>query len=261
MLARGYLGRAATTSERFVADPYGAPGARMYRTGDLVRWTRDGRLDFAGRADDQVKIRGFRIELGEITAVLARHEAVAQAAVDVHERAPGDRRIVAYVVPCEDRRARRRAAARARVGEQLPDYMMPAAFVTLDALPMTVHGKLDRRALPVPGDDAWPAQAAGRPPRDELETALCDVLAETLGLAEPSGIDDDFFELGGHSLLLVRLRSRIADATGHDVRIATLFQHPTVAGLAAQLRDGPGPPDPDLSGAPSRMAAALPRLR
>ncbi|SDD25311.1 non-ribosomal peptide synthetase [Actinokineospora iranica] len=228
-LARGYLDRPALTAQRFVADPFGPSGSRMYRTGDLVRYLPDGNLDYVGRADDQVKVRGFRIELGEIAAALSRHESVAQAAVDVREDTPGDKRIVGYVVPRGDLDL---PALRAHLSAALPDYMAPSAFVRLDALPLTAHGKLDRRALPAPE----PAPTGAREPRTPLEATLCAVFAAALGRAEV-GADDNFFDSGGHSLLLVRLRSRIADATGKHVPIADLFTHPSPAALAELLQD------------------------
>ncbi|SKA38482.1 amino acid adenylation domain-containing protein [Marinactinospora thermotolerans DSM 45154] len=233
-LARGYLGRPDTTAERFVADPYGPPGSRLYRTGDLVRRTPDGAIDYVGRADDQVKVRGFRIELGEIAAALGAHPDVGQVAVDTWEAAPGDRRVAAYVVPAGDGGVDP-ALLRAHLARTLPPSMIPAAFVTLDALPLTAHGKIDRAALPAP-DTA--AHEPGRPPRDAAEALLCALYAEVLGLPAV-GADDDFFDLGGHSMLLVRLRALVAEHTGARPRIADLFAHPTPAALAAHIaRDG-----------------------
>nr|WP_156003783.1 non-ribosomal peptide synthetase [Streptomonospora sp. PA3] len=252
-LARGYLHRRGLTADRFVADPFGASGARMYRTGDLVRRMPDGAVDYVGRADDQVKVRGFRVEPGEIAAALSEHPGVAQAAVDTWEAAPGDRRLVAYIIAEPDRRecpgadarpgepggtgaasdAVDAAGLRAHLSERLPDYMVPAAFVPLVSLPLTAHGKLDRAALPAP-DPAALAPPPGREPRDAAEAVLCEVFAEVLG-APFAGADDDFFDLGGHSMLLVRLRSRIEAETGAAVRIADLFANPTPAALAAHL--------------------------
>jgi glyine---[glycyl-carrier protein] ligase len=223
-VAQGYWRRPGLTAERFVADPFAGPGERMYRTGDLARWTHDGVLDFLGRADGQVKVRGFRIELGEIAAVLAESPLVSQTAVIVRDDA-----IVAYVVP---------AGAPPDPGElrghamnTLPSFMIPSAFVVLDALPLGPNGKLDRGALPDPAESHVPV---GRGPRDDREAALCGLFAELLGRG-PIGIDDNFFALGGHSLLITKLVNRIRSDLGAEVSVRTVFQAPTVAGLSAQL--------------------------
>ncbi|MFD6096653.1 amino acid adenylation domain-containing protein [Nocardiopsis flavescens] len=225
-VARGYVGRSDLTSERFVADPYGAEGSRMYRTGDLVRWTPHKEVRFLGRVDGQLKIRGFRIEPVEVEAALAARPGIGRCAVVVREDRPGDKRLVAYVVP-EPGHALDPAALRESMAESLPDYMIPSLFVTMDDLPLTGNGKLDRRALPAPDYGALARSRDAVTPREEL---VCRVFAEVLGL-ERVGVDDSFFDLGGHSLLATRLIGRINDATGMELQVKDLFRAPTVAGL------------------------------
>ncbi|WP_438860845.1 amino acid adenylation domain-containing protein [Amycolatopsis solani] len=220
-LARGYHGRPALTADRFVADPFGPPGERMYRTGDLVRWRPDGQLEYLGRTDDQVKVRGFRIEPAEIEAALTRHEDVAQALVVVRE--DRDKRLVAYTTPSTVDPVRLREFA----ARSLPEYMVPAAIVPLDAFPVTPNGKLDKAALPVPE-----FATRGRAPETALEKTLCEIFAEVLDVAAV-GADDDLFTLGGHSMLLVVLRNRITERLGTELPIAEFFRTPTAAGLAA----------------------------
>ncbi|MFH8620278.1 amino acid adenylation domain-containing protein [Streptomyces sp. NPDC017979] len=226
-LARGYFGQPGLTAERFVADPFGPAGTRMYRSGDLVRRRRDGQLEFAGREDDQVKLRGYRIELAEIEAGLAEHPGVAQTAVVVREARPGDKRLVGYVVPVAADVPPDTDALRLHLAGFLPDYMVPTAFVVLDELPLTSHGKLDRTKLPEP---SYGTEASRRAPRNPREEILCGLFAEALG--RPSvGIDENFFESGGHSLSASRLISRIRSALGFEVSIRDFFDAPTVAEL------------------------------
>ncbi|WP_051944337.1 non-ribosomal peptide synthetase [Streptacidiphilus rugosus] len=246
-LARGYLGHPGLTAERFLPDPFGAPGSRMYRTGDLVRWTHDGELAFVGRTDDQVKIRGFRIEPAEVDAALLIHPAVAQAATTVHQdrSGAGVKRLVSYVVTAADA-VFDAAALRAHASALLPDYMVPAAFVPLAALPKTVNGKVDRRALPEPEFNA--GGGSGLLPADDREQLLCGLFVEVLGAAEVFA-DDDFFMLGGDSILSIQLSSR-ARREGLALGPQDVFTHRTPAGLAAAAAARPAP------GAATRAPAA-----
>ncbi|MFJ1933125.1 amino acid adenylation domain-containing protein [Kitasatospora sp. NPDC088160] len=248
-LARGYLRRPALTAERFVADPYGPPGARMYRTGDLARMRRDGQVEYLGRADGQIKIRGFRIEPGEIEAVLLRHPAIVQAAVLARGAGAEERHLAAYLVT-EDGNAPDLAEVRELLAGQLPDYMIPAAYAVLARLPLNSSGKLDGSALPEPGLRA--ATGRSRAPRDAREAALCALLAEVLGVAEV-GPDDDFFALGGHSLLATRLVSRVRTALGAELPIRAVFESPTAAGLARAVDAGRCRPALTAAARPERI--------
>ena len=228
-VADGYVGRAGLTATRFVACPFGTPGARMYRTGDLVCWGADGQLRYVGRADAQVKIRGYRIELGEIQAALSALDGVEQAVVIAREDRPGDKRLVGYVTGTADA-----VGARAALAERLPAYMVPAAVVVIDALPLTVNGKLDTRALPAP---EYQAVDRYRAPADAVEEILAGIYAQVLGL-ERVGVDESFFELGGDSILSMQVVAR-ARAAGLVFRPRDIFVEQTVARLAGVV-DGLG---------------------
>ena len=231
-LARGYLGRPGLTAQRFTACPFGPPGGRMYATGDLARWTGTGQLEYLGRADEQVKIRGFRIEPGEIETALTAHPAIADAAVIAREDTPGRKHLAAYLIPAPGTTAPASVPPagdlRAYLAATLPDYMIPSAFVTLDVLPLTPGGKLDRRALPDPERDS--ATAGHVPPRTPAEQAIAAIWADVLGL-DRIGVHDNFFELGGDSILSIQIVSRSRQA-GHRFTARDLFTHQTIAELA-----------------------------
>jgi amino acid adenylation domain-containing protein len=254
-VARGYHGRPALTGEKFIPDPFdGEPGARLYRTGDRGRWLADGTLEYLGRMDEQVKIRGFRIELGEIESVLRAHPSVADVAVIAREDAPGDRRIAAYVVPAEGAEADP-AELRAHLKDRLPDYMVPSAFVALEAFPLTPNGKLDRARLPAPGASSV-ERTAYAPPRTPAEVAMAEIWSEVLGV-QPIGIHDDFFALGGHSLLATRVVSRVRQALGMELPLRHLFEAPTIAELCHRL-EGSGPDESAPAIVPVDRSAPLP---
>jgi amino acid adenylation domain-containing protein len=231
-LARGYLNRPELTAEKFVPDPFSLiPGARMYRTGDLVRYRADGNIEFIGRFDGQIKIRGFRVEPGEIEAVLGQHPAIQQAVVVTREESPGDKQLVAYLVaqPASSFDAEK---ARNYLTQKLPEYMIPSAWVLLDKLPLTPNGKLDRKSLPAP---LQPERAEALAiPRNLAEEILANIWSDVLKV-ERVGIYDNFFHLGGHSLLAIQVVSRIRDAFKIDLRIRTLFEAPTIAGIAQHV--------------------------
>ena len=227
-LARGYVGRPGQTSERFVADPFGAAGARMYRTGDLARHAADGSLEFLGRIDQQVKVRGFRIELGEIESILAASAGVEAVVVNVYQTPSDEARLVAYVVGNASH-----VQLRLELKDRLPDYMVPSAFVSLDRLPLTPNGKIDRKQLPAPSIDVG-SERRYRGPRDAREAVLAAIVAEVLRI-ERVGIDDDFFAMGAHSLHMTRLVVKARQMLGIELPLGLVFSHPSVAGLTDSL--------------------------
>ncbi|MBO4208789.1 non-ribosomal peptide synthetase, partial [Micromonospora echinofusca] len=249
-VARGYAGRPALTAQRFVPDPFAADGSRLYHTGDVVRWRSDGVLEFLGRSDDQVKISGFRIEPGEVENTLLDHPAVAGAAVVVDD-APTGRRLVGYVVPATGQPAPTGTQLRAWLTERLPPYLVPAAYVSLAALPLTEHGKLDRAALPAAEAERPDLTVAYRAPRSDTERAVAAICADLIGL-DQVGLDDDFFALGGHSLLAMRLVARVNETFGAEVPLARFLRTPTVACLVTALDSGTpaggSPGEPAASG-------------
>ncbi|MFB8278770.1 amino acid adenylation domain-containing protein [Nocardia colli] len=227
-VGQGYLGQPAATAKRFVADPLATTGSRLYRTGDLVRWHRDGHLEYLGRGDSQMSLRGYRIEVGEVEAALAAHAQVDAAAVRIHSEV-----LVAYVVPTPGAGEPETQSLRLHMAGRLPDYMVPSVYVTLDRLPHTTNGKLDRAALPTPPD----AEFADRPAGTPTEHALARLFAEALEV-ESVGIDDDFFARGGHSLRAARVLNGIREAFGIRWDLRAMFDTPTVAGLAERLDSG-----------------------
>ncbi|WKN18650.1 amino acid adenylation domain-containing protein [Streptomyces sp. JUS-F4] len=252
-LARGYLGRPGLTAGRFVASPY-EPGRRMYRTGDLACWTAAGQLEFVGRADAQIQVRGFRVEPGEIEAALTSHPGVAQAVVLPWETGPGDSRLAAYVVASAGRGAADPHGWREHLGRTLPEHMVPSAFITVDAIPLTVNGKLDRRALPAPD---LSTVAAGRAPRTRQEEILCGVVAELLGVPTV-GTDRGFLSLGGDSIAAVQLVGR-ARRAGLSLTTRDVLGQRSLAGLAAvstPVDTAPGESD-DNAGGPLRLTPGI----
>ncbi|WP_155742123.1 non-ribosomal peptide synthetase, partial [Pseudomonas fluorescens] len=230
-VARGYLNLPQLSSERFIADPfYGKTDARLYKTGDIGRWLPDGTLQYLGRNDDQVKIRGFRIELGEIEAKLAQHEGVNEAAVLVREDVPGEKRLVAYFTQYAPHAMADLDALRTWLLAQLPAFMVPVAYVRLDAMPLTPNGKLNRKVLPAPALEAFITRGY-EAPIGETEITLAQLWAEVLNV-ERVGRHDHFFELGGHSLLAVSLMERMRQE-GMEADVRTLFEQPTLSEYAA----------------------------
>ncbi|MEV1292133.1 amino acid adenylation domain-containing protein [Pseudonocardia sp. NPDC049635] len=255
-VAHGYVGRPGLTAERFVADPHATAGERLYRTGDLVAWNADGTLDYLGRADDQIKIRGHRVEPGEVRSTLEAHPDVSAAVVVAHDSPVAGTRLIAYVTGPHQPTDRSRDLARELhpyLAARLPDHMVPAAVVELDAFPVTANGKIDRRALPEPGPLAT-ASATGRPPRTHTEIALADAFRDILALPDDTelGVDDDFFRLGGHSLLATRLVARINAVLGAGVTLREVFTRPTVAGLAGLA---------EITGSAGTSSAPVPVVR
>jgi amino acid adenylation domain-containing protein len=242
-LARGYFGREDLTRERFVPNPFRGSGSRMYRTGDLARFRADGEIQYLGRIDNQVKLRGFRIELGEIEAVLAKHPSVQAAVVIVREDSPGDKRLVAYVVPSGESVS---AALLQDVARQrLPEYMIPSAFVELPALPLSPNGKINRRLLPVPD---WSSDGEDLvKPRTELESTLVRIWQDVLGVPNV-GVQDNFFDLGGHSIMAARVLNEVKKTTGKDLPFSALFRGATVESLARLIEN-----EPDVEGDPLLM--------
>jgi amino acid adenylation domain-containing protein len=240
-LARGYLNRPGLTAERFIANPFDARGRRMYRTGDLARWRTDGALEYLGRTDHQVKLRGFRVELGEIEARILELPGVLETAVLLREDSPGDQRLVAYFC-CADHVDTRAVdqeqihpsveAFQAHLRDSLPDHMIPAAYVRLQSLPLTLNGKLDRKALPAPKVDAY-ATKVFEAPQGEVEVSLAEIWATVLGV-ERVGRHDNFFKLGGHSLLAITLLERMRQRDLH-AEVRALFATPTLAQLALAI--------------------------
>jgi acyl carrier protein len=231
-LARGYLNHAKLTADKFIPSAFSTrPGVRLYKTGDRAKYLPDGNIDFLGRIDDQVKIRGLRIEPGEIESVLAQHPSVREAAVMAWEDRPGEKRLVGYIVSHDGAEV---SALRSFLKAKLPDYMVPSAFVFLDALPLTPSGKIDRKALPAPNPSRPELESVFVAPHTPTEEVVARIWADVLKLEEV-GIDDNFFELGGHSLVAMQVISRLRDAFRFELPLRMLFEYPTIASLAEQI--------------------------
>jgi acyl carrier protein len=262
-LGRGYLHRPDRTAQQFLPQPFSAaPGARLYRTGDVASYLPDGTIAVRGRIDQQVKIRGVRIEPGEIEALLSQHAAVAAAAVIGREAAPGgDKYLVAYIVPTAEAAAGSDlisgSALREFLRQKLPAYMLPAVFVRLAALPLTPNGKIDRQALPVPEQTRATLDTAGTPPRTPVEAEVARIWAEVLGI-DDVGVHDNFFELGGHSLLAAQVIYRLREVFLVELPLPSLFEAPTVAGVAAVVEQARG--DRAEQASIARALAALDQL-
>ena len=230
-VGRGYHNRPELTAEKFIADPFShTPGARLYKTGDLCRHLPDGAIEYLGRLDHQVKIRGFRIELGEIESALKEHASVAEAVVVAREDGPGERRLVAYITSTQTSHCPV-TELRAHLGARLPDYMVPAAFVFLDSLPLSPNGKVDRKALPAPEFGGAKAGQTHTAPRTEIERKLCIIWQEVLK-AEQVAVHDNFFELGGDSLAAMQVISRLRGLQFPDLHVLRIFEKPTIAEFA-----------------------------
>jgi amino acid adenylation domain-containing protein len=241
-VARGYLNRPELTKEKFVPDPFSDdPGSLLYKTGDLARYLQDGNIECVGRIDHQVKIRGFRIELGEIEAVLAQHPAVRESVVVARDDSSGNgattelKRLVAYFVPAQNH-ASSVGELRDDLKAKLPEYMVPSAFVELEALPLTPNGKIDRKVLPAPDPSSFRPEETYQAPRTQVEEVLARIWEEVLGL-EQVGVHDHFFELGGQSLQATRVVSRVHDVLGVELPVLSLFEEPTLSGLADRLEE------------------------
>jgi acyl carrier protein len=233
-LSRGYLNRADLTAEKFIPNPFrNEPGARLYRTGDLARHLADGNIEFLGRIDHQVKIRGYRIELGEIEAILGQHPLIKQTVVVAREDAPGNKRLVAYLVATGGETLSA-MDLRNMLKQKLPEFMIPSSFVFVDSLTLTPNGKVDRKALPTPDTTRPELDEAFVAPRTPMERLVAEIWAEVLKLNQV-GVFDNFFDLGGHSLIATQVVSRLRQMVGIELPLRTLFEHPTVGGLAGYL--------------------------
>ncbi|NEQ87161.1 MAG: AMP-binding protein, partial [Moorea sp. SIO2I5] len=235
-LARGYLNRPELTAEKFIPNPFKSQNSyseRLYKTGDLARYLPDGNIEFLGRIDNQVKVRGFRIELGEIEALVSQHQGVREVVVVAREDEQGSKRLVAYTV-LEPEQVPTITELRRFLEKKLPSYMIPSAFVTLDALPLTPNGKLDRKALPAPDSLRPQLEATYIKPKTDLEKTIATVWQKALKL-ETVGIHDNFFDLGGHSLLIVQVHSELCQLLKADFSMLELFRYPTISSLASFL--------------------------